>query len=73
MIFLQETWLRSFNLTNITRHFNGYRWFNKTLDSRLHPEDQINRRNMSQHGTAMAIKLDLADSATEIINDEQKR
>ena len=70
VICLQETWLRSFNLTKLTKHFNSYKWFLKTADSYLQPEELINTKNLSHHGTAMAIKLEISDSATEVPNSD---
>ena len=70
VVFLQETWLRAFNVVKLTKHFPGYKWFIKTLDASLHPEEQINRKNMSQHGTALGVKIEISDSAMEIQNTD---
>ena len=70
IICLQETWLRSFNLTKLTKHFKNYKWFLKTADSYLNPEELINTKNLSHHGTAMGIRLEISDSATEVPNSD---
>ena len=70
IICLQETWLRSFNLGKLTKHFKEYRWFLKTADAYLHPEERINIKNLSHHGTALAIKLGISDSAMEVPNED---
>lgn len=71
IICLQETWLRSFNLGKLTKHFKEYRWFLKTADAYLHPEERINIKNLSHHGTALAIKLGISDSAMEVPNEDK--
>ena len=71
ILMLQETMLRSYNVNKLTKHFRGYKWFIKTKDSTLHPEELINKKNLSQHGTALGLRLDLAESAVEIRNVER--
>ena len=68
---IQETMLRSFNVNKLTKHFKGFKWFIKTRDGTLHPEDIIVKKGLSYHGTALAVRLDIAEAATEIKNDDK--
>ena len=38
----------------------------KNADSQIHPEDQVSMRNMSFHGTALAVRKDFAENVMEI-------
>ena len=62
IICLQETWLRSYKNVQIAESFREYKWMFKNADSQIRPEDQVSMRNMSFHGTALAVRKDFAEN-----------
>ena len=66
IIFLQETWLRSFNVSQLSEVMMGFKWFAKTADSGMLIEDRLAATNLSYHGVAIGVDLGISESITEI-------
>ena len=66
LLFLQETWFRSFNSYQISDLVPGYKWINKTADEHLTVEDRLVATNLGFHGVSVGIKEEIAEFIHEV-------